>query len=186
MINKHIHLQSAFSLIELLIAIAIIMILTVIVVFGVQNAGLRARDDQRRADLDKMRSILEIYRKDHGAYPGIVVPPNELNCDSSVGALTSQPCASGETLTGFGTDWGYQETAGYPSEIATGLVPTYVSELPLDPLNNETYYYFYEPACNQDDTLCGRTVDCQSKGCCAYRVGAKMETTGTVYTVCSP
>ena len=52
--------------------------------------------------------------------------------------------------------------------------------LPKDPINNATYYYSYEPCCNQD---CGGGRSCVGKGCCEYYIGAsRLETTGSGYT----
>lgn len=58
-----------FTLIELLVVISIIGILVAISIFGL--AGLResSRDSRRKADLELIRSGLEIYKADCNAYP---------------------------------------------------------------------------------------------------------------------
>lgn len=53
-----------FTLIELLIVIAIIGILAGISVFAFGNIQKSARDGKRKADLENIRSALEIYRTD--------------------------------------------------------------------------------------------------------------------------
>lgn len=63
--------QAGFTLVELLIVIAILAILAS---FGIVNhiAVLeRARDGQRKADLLQMQAALELYRTDAGRYPEV-------------------------------------------------------------------------------------------------------------------
>ena len=59
----------AFTLIELLIVISIIGLLTAMSIFALQGARESARDSRRKADLESIRSALEIYRADCGIYP---------------------------------------------------------------------------------------------------------------------
>lgn len=61
--------SSAFTLIELLVVISIIGILIALSVFGLQGARESARDARRKADLELIRSGLEIYKSDCGSYP---------------------------------------------------------------------------------------------------------------------
>jgi general secretion pathway protein G len=62
-------LSAAFTLIELLVVISIIGILISLTLFGIQGARKSSRDAKRKADLETIRSALEIYRDDVGAYP---------------------------------------------------------------------------------------------------------------------
>jgi prepilin-type N-terminal cleavage/methylation domain-containing protein len=59
----------AFSLIELLIVIAIIGLMAMIAVVAVNANLLKARDMKRKADLKQMRTALEFYLDKYGAYP---------------------------------------------------------------------------------------------------------------------
>ena len=62
--------RPAFTLIELLITIVIIAILSGIGLASFAGAQKTSRDGKRKADLETIRSALEIYRSDIGAYPG--------------------------------------------------------------------------------------------------------------------
>lgn len=61
--------SSGFTLVELLVAITIIGVLSSIVAMGYAGQLKKARDGKRKADLENIRSALEIYRSDCGAYP---------------------------------------------------------------------------------------------------------------------
>jgi len=61
--------KSAFTLIELLITVAIMGILFSISIFALTSARSSGRDGKRQADLQSIASALEIYRSDCGVYP---------------------------------------------------------------------------------------------------------------------
>ncbi|KKR56087.1 hypothetical protein A2434_00620 [Candidatus Woesebacteria bacterium RIFOXYC1_FULL_41_14] len=61
--------RNGFTLIELLVVISILGILLAISIFGMQGARQASRDGKRKADLEQMRSGLEIYRADCNIYP---------------------------------------------------------------------------------------------------------------------
>ncbi len=67
-VKKKIH-QRAFTLIELLITVAIIGILILVSLFIYQIYMTRARDGRRKADLAKLQRILEDYANDNLCYP---------------------------------------------------------------------------------------------------------------------
>lgn len=58
-----------FTLIELLVVISIIGILIALSFVGFNQARKSARDSKRKADLEQIRSALEIYRNDQKTYP---------------------------------------------------------------------------------------------------------------------
>ncbi len=119
--------RSGFTLIELLVVIAIIGILSAVVLASLNTARMGARDAKRKSDLLQISKALEVYYLATGQYPG------ETSCDSSLGS-------SGGACTALtGTDW---DPASF---IHAALVPTYIPDLPVDPVNNTTYYYTYEP-----------------------------------------
>ena len=61
--------NSGFTLIELLVVISIIVIITSLSLFGIQNARKSARDAKRKSDLESIRSALEMYKADCHSYP---------------------------------------------------------------------------------------------------------------------
>lgn len=61
--------QKGFTIIELLIVIAIIAILAGLVLNNFQGAQARARDTHRVTDINTLHSQLEVYFNEHGAYP---------------------------------------------------------------------------------------------------------------------
>jgi len=109
----------------------------------------------RKADINQLAIALQLYYDDYDKYP------SEAYCDSSIGSCGHAcPCSGG-------SNW--STTSG----IYTGLVnQNYISVLPIDPINNDNYYYWYEPDCNQGN--------CPSPaGCCYYQIGAYLEEGGT-------
>lgn len=63
------NLQKGFTLIELLVVISIIGILVAVSIFGLSGARESARDSRRKADLELIKSSLEIYKADCNRYP---------------------------------------------------------------------------------------------------------------------
>jgi general secretion pathway protein G len=63
--------REGFTLVELLVVIAIIGILAGMGVATYTRAQARARDAQRKSDLEAIRTALEMYASEHsGQYPG--------------------------------------------------------------------------------------------------------------------
>jgi prepilin-type N-terminal cleavage/methylation domain-containing protein len=154
----------SFTLIELLVVIAIIVVLVSASLIGLSGSRETARDAKRRSDLEAIRSALELYKADTNAYPA------GLACNSSMGSCdTVCPCA--------GSDWG--------GAISTALEPNYIANLPIDPLNDGTHFYYYNPVCSSTVTICGINKTCTTN-CCAYELGAENLETGGLYTICSP
>jgi len=65
--------QRGFTIIELLIVIAIIAILAGLVLNNFQGAQAKARDTQRVTDINNVHSKLEEYYNENGAYPSTIV-----------------------------------------------------------------------------------------------------------------
>ncbi len=92
--------SEGFTLIELLIVIAIIGLLITISLFGLQGARESARDSKRKADLEIIRSGLELYRSDCNIYPAALPSVGSTlsgggtpaNCSGSyIGAVPGDP-----------------------------------------------------------------------------------------------
>ncbi len=66
-------LQAGFTIIELLIVIAIIGILATLVLTNFQGAQAKGRDTVRKNDINSIYQKLEEYYNENGAYPSTVV-----------------------------------------------------------------------------------------------------------------
>lgn len=90
-------LKIGFTLIEILIAIAIIALLgaAFLATGGMKAQLAKARDGKRKSDLKKMQNILEDYYNDHNRYP----QTDEFFCDAPfspyIGLIPCDP--SGES-----------------------------------------------------------------------------------------
>lgn len=80
--NKNFFLKKykGFTLIELLVVVSIIGVLLGISVFSLQQSKKSGRDAKRKADLELIRSGVELYRADCKVYP----PTNKIIGDSVV------------------------------------------------------------------------------------------------------
>lgn len=63
--------RQGFTLLEVLVSATIIAVLTVIGVVSYSSVNKRSRDVKRKSDLEQVRSALEMFRADNGAYPGV-------------------------------------------------------------------------------------------------------------------
>lgn len=89
-------IKKGFTLIELLVVISIIGIMISLSVFGLQGARLASRDAKRKADLEQIRSGLEIYKSDCNYYPTTLSSPlvgtgDTSSCSSSNTYISSVP-----------------------------------------------------------------------------------------------
>lgn len=66
--NKFVH-KNGFTLVELMVVIAIIGILASIVLVSVSGGKSKARDAQRSSDLENFAGALEVYYSQNGHYP---------------------------------------------------------------------------------------------------------------------
>lgn len=147
--------SKGFTLIELLIVVSILTTLVILSLMTLTNAQKKARDTRRKNDLRKIQIALETYFNDLKSYP-----PDVAWCDSSKG-VTANGCV------GYvGNSW--------PVGGLSVLAPNYINALPVDPLNNAQYFYYYEPVTTnqaQFGVTCG-TVPC------AYILSTSLESSG--------
>lgn len=103
-----------FTLIELLVVVAIISLMSSIVLSSINSARQKARDAQRVAHLREIRTALELFYTNNGAYPDTTI--------LGVAAWRSE------------CPWWGSHSA---SNVIPGLVPTYMSTFPADPSMNK-------------------------------------------------
>jgi len=92
---KHTTNRQSFTLIELLLAMALLSILIVLLTGNFSTTLKRGRDQQRKNDLNQVQKVLELYYEDNQKYP-IFTPANGGNeifgkklCTSKVTAFNS-------------------------------------------------------------------------------------------------
>lgn len=100
-----------FTLVELIVVIAIIGVLSSSVLALLSSAQREAKDKRRISDLQQLQRALELYSVDYQGFP-----------KESEGA-------NGNTAT---------------NEIFRALIKPYLQGTALDPINNGTFYYYYD------------------------------------------
>lgn len=80
--------KNGFTFIEILVVVAIIGLLSGIGLTSYTTANKKARDGKRRADIEQIRSALEMYKADNSTYPASL---NDLA--SYISPLPSPPTA---------------------------------------------------------------------------------------------
>lgn len=119
--------KNAFTLIELLIVIAIIGILAGLIVVNLGGVRERGRDTQRKNDMKQLQTALRLYYNDYQTYPAsdtdyqIVVDSNDLA-------------------------WGI--------DSFTLDNTIYMQDLPADPLAYDIYSYHYWRNSTNGDRFC--------------------------------
>ncbi len=118
--TKQLAQKKGFSLIEIMVAIAIIGVLSTISYTSFQQAQMRARDQTRKKDLRSMAVSLELYFTKNSRFP----------------------CAGWRNSNTNKTDWVADTVvSGITGCTGTGtvsLAPEFINTLPVDPLNSGT------------------------------------------------
>lgn len=94
--NQRLDAKQAFTLIEILIVVAIIGILASIALIGLGGTRVKARDSKRIAEVRQIQSALELYFNRCGWYPG------EDNCGASFAAPADWAAVRSALTTGLG------------------------------------------------------------------------------------
>ncbi len=113
-------IKNGFTLIELLVVISVIGLLTALVMVNFNAARERARDVNRKSDLDQIKKALRLYYNDENEYPRDV---------------SNQILACGAGGPPVACSWGAAWSRGSM---------TYMRILPQDPVVDQSYYYTKE------------------------------------------
>lgn len=111
--------KAGFTLVELLVVVAIIGILAGLVTANVGSARGKARDAARQSDLRSVQTAIELALASTGNLPGLAANAQGGNTFTSNAANTNLDL------------W------------IPGLAPNFVSHVPVDPKNNQTLFYRY-------------------------------------------
>ena len=68
--------KKGFTLIEMLIVVAIIAILSGLILTGLNRARMQSRDARRMADIKNIQAQLEVYYNSHNKYPASLKDPD--------------------------------------------------------------------------------------------------------------
>jgi prepilin-type N-terminal cleavage/methylation domain-containing protein len=119
-----------FTLVEIIVVVAVISILSSMGMYGYMQAGKKSRDFDRQADLRTLKTAIELYKQKNGRYPAACNGP---------GAWSGQ----------LGTTYA---CPGGSAQYIIGLAPGYIRFLPQDKrLNGTDSGYVY--ATNTDGTV---------------------------------
>jgi len=99
------------------------------VLSSLNTARAKARDARRKSDIKQIELALELNFDRHGSF----TQPETMCSDTSYGGLGACGAAGGNG------DWDSN------SDLRDLVTDGFMSELPLDPINNSTYKYNYEP-----------------------------------------
>lgn len=80
--------KKGFTLIELLVVISIIALLSTIVLGALQDARAKARDRALASSVMQLQNAIEIYKTNHGTYPGQLISGTAFMNVNSSGVVT--------------------------------------------------------------------------------------------------
>lgn len=82
--------ERGFTLIEMMIVVAIIAILVAILVPNFMRARAQAQTAACEANLKEIATALELYQTDHQAYPNVTSLTNVTNAEANIGSYLRQ------------------------------------------------------------------------------------------------
>lgn len=112
--------NKGFTLVELLVVMAILGVLVTLVAGGFRTAQVRGRDSKRKSDLKEIANSLEVFYSDHNEYP------------EAVGGII-RACIYNPAEGSGDCEWG-------ASEFTDGAT-VYFRTLPADPVSTQDYIY---------------------------------------------
>lgn len=96
--NGHACRQAGFTMIELLIVVALIMILAAIGLGSYTMATTRSHDTQRKSDLNQIAKALESFNNDVARYPAAGADGSILCYQKESGVITDVSCSGSKLI----------------------------------------------------------------------------------------
>ncbi len=128
--------QFGFTLVELLIVVAIIAVLVSVGAVSYTTAQRNARDSQRKSDLKKIQLALEQFHADNGAYP------DEQGEEYDLPNLPADTVDEMSCQTNGKNPWDPPHVPRiHVGDPFTCFGNTYLSNMPGDPLTGVAYLY---------------------------------------------
>ncbi len=152
-------LPKGFTLIEILIVVAMLGLLTTMVSFTFRSSQAKARDAQRKSDLSQYRNALEAFANGHdGLYPShltTAVPADSICNANELNLGTS--CAK-DPKDGEGSFRYYYLTDGTGGSPATFTATKYVLYAYLE--RSADYWVVCSSGTNKSKSSAGTLADC--------------------------
>lgn len=141
-IGKKNQSKSGFSLMEVLVVIAIIGLLAAVATFSFGEFQKEARDKIRMSELEQIKTALILYKAEHGNFP----PESQGYSGGTEGVI----CTDSSVCS-----------ASRMAKPINQMMQEYLGEGVADPLHNENeadgtkYWYYYDAkkACNADNDV---------------------------------
>ena len=123
-----ISIRKGFTLVELLVVMAILGVLVTLVSGNFRLSQIRGKDAQRKSDLKQIATSLELFYGDYGYYP-----------EAEDGYIMA--CFFEEGVGGSRCDWGQEDDFKdvFPGTVSPRTV--YLKNVPSDPSSDYEYFY---------------------------------------------
>jgi len=127
--------KSAFTLVELLIVVAILAVLSGAAYIGIQKSQARVMNERVIDDLQAISNALEQFKQDEGAYPTVDNGFLVLGADKNVNCFYAD--------TAYAHDCSVASGAAFIQTMVDNALLTkrYLQEVPTDPRTGSRYVY---------------------------------------------
>ncbi|MBU2036271.1 prepilin-type N-terminal cleavage/methylation domain-containing protein [Patescibacteria group bacterium] len=145
-------INKGFTLVELLVVMAILGVLVTLIGTAFRTAQARGRDAQRKSDLKQIANALELFFNDYGFYPPA----------DGQGKIMACPYEKGGD--GIACNWGVSKFVDvYPGTATERTM--YFKKVPDDPVTGYDYYYRLPSGNSKKFQLFARLENSQDQDC---------------------
>ena len=165
-------MKLGFTLIELMVVIAIMGILITMGISSYKSTQMKSRDTRRKNDLAAVARALNLYLLDNDDYP--LAEP-----------LTGEIKACGSAASVTVCEWGVDQFTNSAKDKPTTI---YMVKLPIDPASNFNFSYIYKRSGagqfqlyarlenSQDSDYSAKSFNCGTAGVCSYGIASSNTT----------